>query len=483
MQMPVEKTPVDKIIELAKSRNLVLVQLLRNTSVDAFYGPVNAVFLLAKEGDAKTVDILMDQFKANPNWAVAGAAAGGHSQLVDSLLGKGALLSYAMYGAGMSGDMKLVDKLEAKGGYLSWALCGASGLEQASTFYNDIYSIVSQRVEFAPSDYFFYTNLNDPTRTDQLKELPGFVDHLLIAAAAMRGDEKIVDDYLEGYELDDDDDPLIGYTHDKLDYAIRGAFAGHQEPLIRKFDLTLRDRIKHAAYGAGQGGHLDLIWRLVDHSPKKIKTILDWALLGAASHGHRRVVSKLIEAQADPSPALKQAALFLQVGILNDLKELETTVFPGSLDISGENLDAYRMEVLRMGSFIDNAKIRQQFIAKACDFHNLDSENLSKDASAINKLMHKYKINYNQALVWNDKNLRLMLLQFIQTGLPAEAVQNITRHIFSLSEQEVYDLAKKISDQHASWKSPKFKFAGEIEKVDEKQTQEDESQERKEPKL
>ena len=91
------------IYQSAKSKNKeVLAQF---GCLDIHRGIETPISLLAKEGDISSIEFLIAQ-GAKLDWALEGAAIGGHEKLVTTLLAQGAKLDVAVEGAVMGGHLK-----------------------------------------------------------------------------------------------------------------------------------------------------------------------------------------------------------------------------------------------------------------------------------------------------------------------------------------------------------------------------------------
>jgi len=121
---------IDLICELAKAKNKSGLSNLISSGicVDIYNGQETAAQRIASEEkvDTDALEFLIKEFRANLNYAVGGAAQGGHLSLVENLIARGATLNDAVWGAALGGHLSLVENLIARGATLNYAVWGAA---------------------------------------------------------------------------------------------------------------------------------------------------------------------------------------------------------------------------------------------------------------------------------------------------------------------------------------------------------------------
>jgi hypothetical protein len=458
IQLLEEENKAQTLRDLAKRQDKDAIdKLLATTTVDAFFGRDNAIYLLASEGDAKAVNFLLEHYGANPNWAVMGAAAGGHFRLVYWLLGRGSSLSYAMYGAGQSGNMDLVNALEKQGGDIFWAVSGAAGSEQQRDFYDQVNKKATaiNRDKRPWGDYLllYGSIVQNRKLFDQLRSTEedniAFLS-LSIGGAAANGNAAFVKELMQAAaELPVDS--VIKPLH----FALAGAHAGHHTDLIGQLrqDRITHSAIQEAANGAAAGGHVDLILKLISRFPR-VKSKIISSVYQAAEKGHLSLVTFLIGEGARASVALEGAAKGGQIRIINALLKHGTPKVCHELayELAQEGyLSTNPDEILRIATTVDDPILRECIIKEAVKRNKTitvkDVEDMIKKSEVLHDLMRKKNFSYYQALAWTIPQIRVWILQS-QGTLPKDLVLKIASFISPLTDVEIMDLYRKLSVMH-----------------------------------
>ncbi len=487
MQQPAEPNVVEMICRYAKDlyRNDGTIneenerkinEIWKQTSTDSSYGRYNAMYLLAKEGTPKAiaaVDYLRKRWNGNVNWAIVGAAAGGHRNLVKKLLADGAMLNYAMYGAGQNGDRELVDWLKQRGGDVFWAISGAAGSSNRELYdeLNNEAAAINKKMnplrlplsERGPAGGVFLLGagmIDNPTLFKQLLE-SGASQTLLVSAIVAAAQKNDKGSLLTSFKI-----PLDAELGKKTNWLIMGAYAGHNKALMTEY-MKKKDQLLWAAQGAGYGGHLDLIDYLLRKVPEKRKEILNFAAEYAARKGDIRVVIMLQAYAGSSNPPFSLDSDYIlnaaeegQIAVLNLCSHDINKVLERDPQFRSKIIAALTKQgfingneenVLRTASFIDDPELRKLFITKAHELNNgLELKYLERKSSLLNKFMKQYDLNYNQALAWNSPELRHWLIRSEQPVhfLPDEIVQHIASYVVALTDAEAADLQQKLSDAH-----------------------------------
>lgn len=108
------ESTVMKVYRLAKERKKDELEQMVEEGIclgvfERFY---NAVMLLARDGDQKSVNFLLDKFMASPHHAIQGYAWGGHHHLVDAELKRGVPHVFAIQGYANAGNTEMIATID-----------------------------------------------------------------------------------------------------------------------------------------------------------------------------------------------------------------------------------------------------------------------------------------------------------------------------------------------------------------------------------
>lgn len=280
----------EEIYEAAKSKNeLALRELIEagacidEVSSDSRYGA--AVTCLAFENNQAAVEFLL-MWGAAIDYAVMGAAQGGHIAFANDLIKRGAAIGMAARGAAKGVQKEyLRDLIEKNSDTLTdfLPLLGAAAESNDMRFIAELVTIIREREPSMP-----------------LKR---------IANSAVYGAAKGGCTYLA--------EKLIQMMGADINYAVRGA-AQHGDVA---FVVTLLRRgasVQFAGAGAGIGGHAALVDYLITLGATTTNVGRS-----AAMGGHVRLVEALVEKDADIDEVIKGAMASSHYTLVNRLQELK----------------------------------------------------------------------------------------------------------------------------------------------------------------
>ena len=256
--------------------DLVLILLNKGVSSRA------AMFSASLAGNMEIVQLLIYN-RAGLQYGIRGAALGGHREIVQLLLEKGAKPNKGIYEAAFNGHTDIVLLLIEKGADPTGALAGAAEGGQVE--------LVKLMLEKGA----------DPGAAMPYASKGGHADIVKLLIQKQEGDSKVHDESARAQKALDE---MITYlkNNDEAIACLRAGFAGD----ISKFE-KLDPQSLSAEYllaGTACGGHADLVLVLLNKgvSPRA-------AMFGSALGGRLALVELLLEKGADPNEGLEVAAV------------------------------------------------------------------------------------------------------------------------------------------------------------------------------
>lgn len=474
MQQPTE-TPnteviIAKICELVKNRDKKqLDQLLTGYCIGIRDNQWrSAIHFLAREGDEDSVNFLLSHYDDNINSAVTGAGEGGKVDLVNNLLARGALTTFALAGACLGRKIELIKYLqrgESIGGEIP-AIYLADFTDPETIEIINLLKMLFNKEETILSCFSSLAKNNQKnalfnliSMSEQqgghvlfnalLKRCIGFA----IFGAAAGGHEVLLEE-------------LLDYANkagvmDTTSFAVSGAGVNGSPTLINRFKT--QDNTHDLAYGLAVGGHRESLLNLINENIHEARAkILRHAIQGACAAGHAALIKELISLGAKIMPALEMTVRSGHLSIINTYsfkldEDIRTKIIDQFIEIGiiTDNIQ----EMLRLASFIDNWELRFLIIKKTIDLKvglgddqkRMQLDSFQDMAEKIRELISDNKFTYNQALAWMNFELRPFLLaeKTAQThaffALPKELQLVIYNHVISapLTAQEYEDVATK----------------------------------------
>ncbi len=273
----------------------------------------DAVCGAAKGDHRELVEYLITQRGASLNHAVYGAAKGGHNEFVKNLLTRGANINNAVLGAGECGDIELVNELITQGASIDQAVLGAATGNHKELVYN----LIDRGASLNQAVLGVALRGNVRIVNDLIAK--GANKDIAVKAASRRGHKELVENLIDrGANFNEaisgakegGHEALIIYLINKV---CAGTCPADFQPCAKLAFINNRDAInfliddfKHlndAIYGAAAGGHEDLVDDLIAKGAS-----LNEAVSGAARSGHRFLVEYLIARGASLDHAVYGAA-------------------------------------------------------------------------------------------------------------------------------------------------------------------------------
>lgn len=359
---------------------------------------ISPITLLAKEGDQKAVDFLIDEFKASRNQAALGYAWGGYVDEVNRQILNSASRDYAAMGFAMAGNVERVNDQIKKGAWVNAAIYGYA--------YRGDYKQVDLLIVDA-------TNRNYAVRGFARGGHRELVNELLAKGGSVN--EAVYGYAMTGYFKQVDELIAAGAN---IDSAVEGYAYGNHTAMVDLLIAKGASRIC-ALEGYARGGYIDEV-------NKNIKNICDrnYAAWGYASNGHIDQVNEQIEAGANPL----HASCGYSAG--------------GYLD-NEEN-------VLFLVTVSEDKTFQKYLLAEAKKKNNLlDTERIAKQATLLNRIMTEYQLTYKQAKSLSIEGARVWLLQgpeLVREGrLPPEIFCHITSFLADLSIRDTEQVISAIN--------------------------------------
>lgn len=424
--------------------------------IGVFQGDYNPVMKLAKDGNYEAVEFLIDKFKASLNDAVHGAARGGHIDLINTLVNKGASLNYAVCGAAIEGNVALIDKLISEGAPLSFAVVGVAD----GGFIELMDNLLSR------SAY----EVNLLKQAAMAAAIKGHIDLIqkIIERAAILNNQELAEIKIcaslgavsagiakfngsieNGVLLD----KAVLFWATMVQLARRG-----DENAINKLiqegaslDEGMRKKVlDNAVQTAAVAGHINLVNLLLKQGAS-----LNKAVQGAASGDHGELTIKLINEGASLEEATQSAATAGHIDLINLLIKRGASLFEtAKAAVIGGHLEGNQEKVLRFISFIDNALLRKCLIEKANKKNNsINIETFAKKASQQNRLIRKYQLDYQQIqplLAQGARIKREWLLHGEKlAAFPAEIFIHISSFVLGLPNSDTLKVFAAVNKIHA----------------------------------
>lgn len=357
-----EKSIVQRICSLARLQNEEALTKLVNAGVclDVLEKGSNAVMLLAKEGNKKAVEFLMDTFKSNRNSVVRGYAQGGFVDLVNEQIEAGASPEYAVWGYAETGNVKQVNALIDKNARKHYAVLGYASIGYVDQV-NQL-TVGGQYEGYALKGYAY----------------GGYEDQV----------SKIISISNKGWAVNG--------------YACAGRFDQVNALLINGGPALLSDAVAGYAYS----GYDKRVEELLSKGAS-----VDAALAGYARSGRIAQADEL-----DPSRynriALSEYAESCNIDQIN--KYVTTDDDKEAVLIAYTKMGFLKKmeEAMRLASLTDYPLLRWRMLLLASQSNpGYDVRKLDERATTLNKIMKDYHLSYKQAQALEIKGLRAWMLQ------------------------------------------------------------------------
>ncbi len=422
----------DEICHLAKTKDTEALTRKINEEkicIDVRKGIYTPVALLAQQGEEEAVTLLIREFNANPNWAVFGYAAGGHTAQVEAAFG------YAAGDYAAQVETLCVEKLLARyaSQCLYWAVKGyAAGGHTAQ-----VEALVAH--DASRCLYWAVKGYAAGSHTAQVDELlaRGTRPHWTVEDYAAGGyttqvdalihqgandpywvEDYAADNYIAQYRAQVLEPLGLGAYRDYavLGYATGGHIAQVEALLARGADQDM------AVKGYAKGGHIAQVEELLARSAD-----LDYAVFGYAEGGHIAQVEALLARGADRDMAVKG-------------------YWEGGHTENSEKL-------LRLMTLTDHQSLRNVLYKKTFYYNSTD---LLKKSDGLRRLMKKNHLSYSWSRVFTPA-LNFLFLQghlLMQKGkITLGLLLKISSFISGFSEAESYTFLSR----HYKSKSNKLK--------------------------
>ncbi len=376
--------------------------LRRHATIALSHHLITPVMQMAIEGNDKAVWMLMNEFGASIHQAVTGYARVGRHDQVERLLKLGADMNAAANGYAFSGQHDKAAEFLQRGAEAQSVARGYSFSGHYPT--EEIFKLLLA-VETNHADTYE-------------KMLEGY---------AYAGDKKLVEKIIaDGVDID---------------YAVQGyAWAGRVHEVE---DLLARGaNINHAVYGYARGGYVLRVKNALTRGAS-----MTMAMEGYASAG---MLDKIRDLYLQEVPIVYAMRSMARVGVLRFVEYIykETgDLINATLGFHDAGYFANETILLRLLSHLHNSNLRRSMAYAAQEYiKELDCYGLINKAWRINKIMHEYDLNYDQALVLQTPGLRAWLLQGNQTEpkLPRDMHIEIAAMLANISHLDMDVIANSV---------------------------------------
>lgn len=357
-----EKKLFETIYRLAEAKDsdgLTQIEAAGN-SLGIIQNGYSPVMLLAQHGKYEAVEFLIDNFKANLNFAVKGYALGGHVHLVNQLIASGASRSEAAREYAQAGRFEQVNQLLAAGASQDLVVLG-----------------------YACGGYI-----------EQVNQLisAGARQDLAVKGFAYKGYDKQVD-------------KLLAQVASRNSAAKGYACCGRVDKVNAL--LAAGAEINAATEGYAYSGNFEQVNQLLaaGANPK-------FAVRGYAISGYVKQVNQLLAEGASRNTAIKWYAYCGHFSQVNQLIAEGGKKLNAAIGYSDNYLLNNHEGTLRIASYVDDDETRKLVISEAASkINNLNQESMFEKATKINRIMSKYQLNYKQAKSLTVTGARTWLLQ------------------------------------------------------------------------
>jgi len=187
---------LDKICQLVRERNLYALEKLPYGSLYAKKGAESPVIKLARNGDVKSVDFLLDR-GASIDEAVTAYAEKGHKKAVENLLERGANKNDALAGYAMGNYRQEVESLISDGADIGYALAGYA----MGGHHEEVKNLISKEVDINNALYGYALASNKQAIDELLKDAKennqSYDINQIAMPFAIKGKHKDVENFLK----------------------------------------------------------------------------------------------------------------------------------------------------------------------------------------------------------------------------------------------------------------------------------------------